>query len=226
MVDSYTDILLPPFAKYLSKYGEWKLSDLAASILIPSSKFHFNSILIKSRRLSYSADKSWIFTASVIIYDHIHFSQEKSPLWQKMKGYECELVRKGFIRKSFHFQSIPFLRELQTQIHELVINTALIELLDQDELLQECISTVDPEKLLVQLWSQPIITKDFGEYNREFRKQFESPPSLIWNVSIEKFLGIILSKRTYNETLDKIVEILELITLGAQRVTKLAEMYL
>lgn len=226
MVDSYTDILLPPFAKYLSKYGEWKLSDLAASILIPSSEFHFNTVLIKSRRLSYSADKSWIFIASVIIYDQAQFSPERSLLWQKIKGYECELIRKGLFRKSFHFQSTRLLTELQTTIRELVISTKLMEMLNQDDLLQECISKVVPEELSVHLFSQPIETKDFNEYSSEFRKRYESPSDLIWNIRLEKFLGPIFSKRKYNQTLDKILEILESITLSVQRTTRLIEMNL
>lgn len=223
MVDSYTDVLLPPFAKYLSKYGEWKLSDLAASVLIPSSEFHFNTVLVKSRRLSYSADKSWIFTASVVYYDHEYFSKEKSLLWQKMKGYECELVRKGLLKKTFHFKSSSLLKELQKSIRELVINRALIETLNQDSTLQECISVVVPEKLSIQLFSLPIETKNLEDYCLEFQKRFESPQDLIWNISIEKFLGAILSKKKYNQTLDKIFEILELITLRVQRLTKLTE---
>ncbi len=223
MVDSYTDVLLPPFAKYLSKYGEWKLSDLAACILIPSSEFHFNTVLVKSRRLSYSADKSWIFIASMIIYDQTQFSPEKTPLWQKIKGYECELVRKGLLRKTFHFQSRDLLTELQTTVPELVIHTTLIEMLNQEELLQECISKVVPEELTVHLFSQPIETNDFNEYCLEFRKRYESPSDLIWNIRLEKFLGPIFSKKKYNETLDKIFEILELITMKIQRFTRLIE---
>jgi hypothetical protein len=191
--------------------------------LIPSREFHFNTVLIKSRRLSYSADKSWIFIASVIIYDQEHFSPEKSPLWQKIKGFECELVRKGLIRKSFQFQSPPLLTELQTAIPDLIINTTLIEMLNQDNLLQECISKVIPEGISVRLFSQPIETKDYGEYCHEFRKRFDSPSGLIWNISLEKFLGPIFSKKKYNETLDKILEILELVTLSVQRITRITE---
>ncbi|MFX0205501.1 MAG: hypothetical protein ACFFDT_05905 [Candidatus Hodarchaeota archaeon] len=223
MVDSYTDVLLPPFAKYLSRYGEWRLSDLAACILMPSSEFHFNSVLVKSRRLSYSADKSWIFVASVIIYDQTQFSHGMAPLWQKIKGYECELVRKGLLRKSFQFQSSPLLIELQKAIPELVVHTTLMEMLNQDNLLQECISKVVPEEIVVHLFSQPIDTKDFNEYCQEYRKRYESPSDLIWNIKLEKFLGPIISKKKYNETLDKILEILELITLSIQRFTRLIE---
>lgn len=223
MVDSYTDVLLPPFAKYLSKYGEWRLSDLAACILMPSSEFHFNSVLVKSRRLSYSADKSWIFVASVIIYDQAQFSPALTPLWQKIKGYECELVRKGRLRKSFQFQPSRLLTELQKAIPELVIHTTLMEMLNQENQIQECISKIAPEEIMVHLFSQPIDTNDFNKYCQEYRKRFESPSDLIWNIKLEKFLGPIFSRKKYNQTLDKILEILELITQKVQRFTRVIE---
>lgn len=216
-------MLLPPFAKYLSKYGDWELSDLAASILIPSREYHFNDILIKPRRLSYSADKSWNFIASVIIWDKEHFSETFIPLWQRLKGYECELVRVGLIRRSFHFQAIPLTSYLQKEILELVIDSTLMEMLNQDDSLQHRISMIVPDGISIQLFSQPINTKDFAEYTREFRGRFDSPSDLIWNVSIEKFLGPILSRKKYNKTLDLIIESLEIMGKHVQRITKMAE---
>ena len=216
-------MLLPPFAKYLSKYGNWELSDLAAAILIPLNEYHFNRILIKSRRLSYSADKSWNFIASVINREKEHFSEKLIPLWQKLKGYECELVRVGRIRKSFHFQSIPLTSYLEKEIPELVIDSTLMEMLNQDDSLQHCISMIVPDRITIQLFSQPINTNDFAEYSQEFRKRFDSPSDLIWNVSIEKFLGPILSRKKYNKTLDSIIESLEIMGEYVQRITRMAE---
>lgn len=195
MVDSFSDALLAPFAKYLSKYGEWKLSDLGASILIPSKEFHFNSILVKPKRFSFSADKSWEFTASVIIYDKEQFSTDCISLFQRLKGYECEISRIGLIRKKFRFYSYPILKYLQKEISDLVIDNYLAEMLNQDDLLQKRISAVSPDSLSVKLFSQPIVTKDLNEYCRKFHENYETPSELIWNVQCEKYLGHILSKK-------------------------------
>ncbi|MHA2224080.1 MAG: hypothetical protein ACXAC8_02675 [Candidatus Hodarchaeales archaeon] len=223
MVDSFSDVLLAPFAKYLSKYGEWKLSDMSASILIPSKEFHFNKILVRSKRLSYSADKSWEFVASLIIYDKTNFSPDSKPLYQRLKGYECEIARKGLIRKKFLFQSSPLLFHLQKEIFELRIDELLVNMLNQDEKVHQCISTIAPDRLSIKLFSQPIITKDVDEYCREFHKTYDNPSELIWNVSIEKFLGAIVSRKKYFLTLDKIIEGLEIISKSLLKITKLSE---
>ena len=223
MVDSYSDILLAPFAKYLTKYGEWQLSDVGAGLLIPFTDYHFKSILIKSKRLSYSADKSWEFIASVIIKEKDQFSADDVLLFQRLKGYECEIKRTGLIKKTFQFQSSPLLSSLEKEIPSLYINTSLVELLNQNTLLQEYIGKIAPDNLSIRLFSQPIITKELDTYCREFRKLYDSPSEIIWNVSIEKFIDAILSKKRYQRTLDLMTEVLEMLSAEVWRITRQVE---
>ncbi|PWI48937.1 hypothetical protein CEE45_04195 [Candidatus Heimdallarchaeota archaeon B3_Heim] len=223
MVESYSDGLLAPFAKYMSKYGDWQISDLGASILVPKSGYHFNSILVRSKRLSYSSDKSWEFTASVVIIDKENFSSENILLFQRLKGYECELERTGFVRKNYRFHSSPFLEYLQNENTNVYINSSLVEILNQESSLLQCIHKIVPDQLSVRLFSQPIITKDLDEYSRKFKERYESPSELIWNISIEKFIDVIFSKKKYFQTLDLIIELLEDISINVQRITKETE---
>ena len=223
MVESYSDGLLAPFAKYMSKYGEWQISDLGASVLIPHSDYHFNSVLVRSKRLSYSSDKSWEFTASVEIIDNEKFSSENSLLFQRLKGYECELERIGYLKKTFHFQSSSLLVHLQKEIPGLYINSSLIETLNQESSILKHINKIVPDYLTIQLFSPPIKTKDLSEYCREYRKTYDSPTELIWNISLEKFIDVILSKKKYFQTLDLIIELLEEISIKVQRTTKETE---
>ena len=220
MVESYSDGLLAPFAKYMSKYGDWQISNLGASMLIPTSNYHFNSILVRSKRLSYSSDKSWEFTASVVIIDKESFSSDNFLLFQRLKGYECEVERSGHLRKKFLFQISPLHEHLQKEIPSLYMNTSLIETLNQDSSVLERIHKIVPDQLSIRLFSQPIITKDLDEYCREYRKTYESPTELIWNISIEKFVDMILSKKRYFQTIDLIIELLEEITIKVQRTTQ------
>jgi hypothetical protein len=220
MVESYSDGLLAPFAKYMSKYGDWQISDLGASVLVPKIEFHFNSILVRSKRLSYSSDKSWEFTASVIIIKKEDFSSNDFLLFQRLKGYECEVERKGHLKKRFSFQSSSLLELLQREIPSLYVNTSLVESLNQDASVLERVHKIVPDQMSIRLFSQPIITKDLDEYCREYRKTYESPTELIWNVSIEKFVDMILSKKRYFQTIDLIIELLEEIAIKVQRITQ------
>ncbi|MHA1976916.1 MAG: hypothetical protein ACW98I_08465 [Candidatus Hodarchaeales archaeon] len=220
MVESYSDGLLAPFAKYMSKYGDWKISDLGASVLVPKIEYHFQSILVRSKRLSYSSDKSWEFTASVIILDKDNFSSENYLLFQRLKGYECEITREGHLNKKYHFQSSSLLEHLQREIPGLYMNTSLVEILNQDSSILERIHKIVPDQLSIRLFSQPIITKDLDEYCQEYRKTYESPTELIWNISIEKFVDMILSRKRYFQTIDIIIELLEEISIKVRRTTQ------
>ena len=100
------------------------------------------------------------------------------------------------------------------------MNTSLIETLNQDSSVLERIHKIVPDQLSIRLFSQPIITKDLDEYCREYRKTYEFPTELIWNISIEKFVDMILSKKRYFQTIDLIIELLEEITIKVQRTTQ------
>ncbi len=219
MVKSYTDMLLPPFAKYLKKYGEWELSDMGGGLLIPKEEYHFNSILTKPKQLWVSADRSWQFIAAITILDKNKFSDKDIPLFQQLKGHECQISRSGFIRKKFQFISNPLLKYLNAEIPNLVIDNALVEILNQDAVLQKSFSTITPDSLSITLFSQPIVTRDLKEYCSGFLKVFQNPTELIWNVNLEKFLGAITSKGNYYKVLDTIIETLDTISLHILRNT-------
>lgn len=219
MIDSYSDMLLVPFAKYLTKYGEWRLSNLGTSMLIPIERYHFDSILFIPKRLSFSVDKSWQFIASVNIKEKDQFSEEHIKLFQRLKRLECEILIKGFVRKKFHFISNPLLDHLQEEIPQLICDDYLIQILEQDEPLQRLISTITPESLTITLFSDPIDTKDLKEYCTQFREIYLNPTELIWNIKIEKYLGYIISKRKYYRILDSIIEALESISIHLKNLT-------
>ncbi len=212
MVKSFSDMLLVPFAKYLVKYGEWELSNVGGSVLIPQEHFHFDSVLFKSRRLYYSADKSWRFIASVKILDQDDFTSKNVQHFQYLKGLECELIRKGLIRKNFSFKSSKILIQLQEKIKNLFIRDYLCNDLNMDIDLQKNISFIVPDKITILLFSQPIMAKDYETYSDEFKLQFTNPESIIWNIEIEKYLGAIVSRGKYHKTLDSIIESLDIIS--------------
>jgi hypothetical protein len=220
MVKSFTDVLLVPFAKYLTKYGEWELSNVGGSILIPREKFHFDSILFKSKRLYYSADKSWRFIASVKIQDEDHFTRENVHHFQYLKGLECELTRKGVLRKKFYFRSSKIIIQLQERIKNLFIRDYLCNDLNFDLDLQKKISFIVPDNITILLFSQPIMAKDYETYSEEFELQFKQPKSIIWNIEIEKYLGAILSKGKYHKTLDSIIESLDIISKYLRKISR------
>ncbi|UCE12996.1 MAG: hypothetical protein JSV04_12490 [Candidatus Heimdallarchaeota archaeon] len=219
MIDSYSDMLLVPFAKYLAKYGEWKLSNLGTSMLIPTEKYHFDSIVFIPRRLSFSVDKSWQFIASVNIKEKNQFSKEHVRLFQLLKRFECEVSVKGFFKKKFYLMPNPLLKHLQEEIPDLIYDDHLVHLLEQDESLKRLISIITPESLSITLYSEPINTKNLKEYCTQFREIYQNPNELIWNIKIEKFLGYIISKGKYNRILDSIIEAFENISLHLTNLT-------
>jgi hypothetical protein len=220
MVKSFSDMLLVPFAKYLAKYGEWELSDMGGSILIPHEHFHFDSILFKSKRLYYSADKSWYFIASVKILEEHQFTSKNVEQFQYLKGLECEINRTGLIRKNFTFKSRKILNQIENEISNLFIRDYLCNDLNRDINLHEKISFIVPDSLSILLFSSPIVTKNFNKYAQEFEKQFINPKSIIWNIIFEKYLGAILSKRKYLKTLDSIIESLDIIAVYLRNLSR------
>ena len=212
MVKSYSDMLLVPFAKYLKKYGRLELSNLGASLLIPNEEFHFNSILFKPKRLSYSADKSWEFIASVVVLGREDFSKENFLLYQRLKGLECTLNTKGFIRKSFSMKSNELLSHLKQEIPDMHIDAHLCEVINQDFILKDLLSKISPDSLSITLFNQPLNVTDITEYCIQFRKQYECPSEIIWNINLEKFLGGIISKKKYTKIIDSTIQALEIIS--------------
>ena len=213
MVKSYSDMLLVPFAKYLKKYGQLELSNLGASLLIPNEEFHFSSILFKPKRLSYSADKAWEFIASVVILERDDFSKENFPLYQKLKGLECTLNTKGIIRKNFSMKSNDFLKHLKQEIPDLKIDTHLCEVINQDFILKDLLTKISPDSLTITLFNQPLNVTDITEYCIQFRKVYEFPSEIIWNINLEKFLGGIISKKKYTKIIDSTIQALEIISI-------------
>ncbi|MHA2363870.1 MAG: hypothetical protein ACXAC7_07920 [Candidatus Hodarchaeales archaeon] len=214
MVDSYADLMLVPFAKYLSKYAKaWKLSDLGASLMIPKNHYSFNSILFKQKKLSYSTDRTWEFVASVIIINKEDFSKEDKAIYQVLKGFECDIKRTGLIRKKYLFISNPLLTHLNAEIPELHIDPYLVKRFNQDYKLKKFSSEINPDQILIRLFSQPIDSKELIDYCRIYKKIFNNPTDgIIWNIVIEKYLGSIILKKTYLKVLDSIIESFNIIS--------------
>ncbi|MHA2279222.1 MAG: hypothetical protein ACXAC2_25865 [Candidatus Kariarchaeaceae archaeon] len=199
MVKEYSDMMLPPFAKYLDKYTKkWEISDMGGSLMIPKYNHYFNSILFRSRKLSFSTDKTWEFIASVPVVDKKDTSDLINKSFQLLKGAECEIKREGLFKKNFKFISNPMLEYLKEEIPELKIDTSLIESFEQDTDLRRLLSIIKPDKLSIKLFSQPIMTKDLEEYREEFKAIFYNPiDGIIWNIIIERYLDDIFTKSSY-----------------------------
>ncbi|NHJ01172.1 MAG: hypothetical protein EAX86_03475 [Candidatus Heimdallarchaeota archaeon] len=223
MTDSYSDILLVPFAKYLGKYGELQISNIGGSVLIPFDRSSFDSILLRPKRLSYSADKSWQFIASKTLVSEEEFTNQDKFLFQGLKGVECELKQRGVIKKYYYFTSSSSLTYLKQEIPNLMISDALSELLTQDIDLQTHLKNIKPESLNIQLYSPLINTKDPEQYLLEFKKYFKSPSSIIWNITLEKYLEGIVRKKRFVMTIDSIIQALEITTTHLEKVTKMIE---
>lgn len=223
MTDSYSDILLVPFAKYLSKYGELQISNIGGSILIPFDEYSFDSILLRPKRLSYSADKSWLFIASKTFVSEEKFTNQDILLYQSLKGVECDLRHKGIFNKKYYFENSSSLMYIKKEIQNLIISDALSELLSQDVSLQGGLKNVKPESLNIQLVSPLIDTKEPEEYLKEFKDYFVSPSSIIWNITLEKYLEGIITKKKFILTIDSIIQVLELITNHLERISQIFE---
>jgi hypothetical protein len=222
MVKEYSDMMLPPFAKYLDKYTKkWEISDMGGSLMIPKYNHYFNSILFRSRKLSFSTDKTWEFIASVPVVDKKDTSDLINKSFQLLKGAECEIKGEGLFKKNFKFISNPMLEYLKEEIPELKIDTSLIESFEQDTDLRRLLSIIKPDKLSIKLFSQPIMTKDLEEYREEFKAIFYNPiDGIIWNIIIERYLDDIFTKSSYTKVLDAIIEVFDVFSIALTNISK------
>jgi hypothetical protein len=223
MTNSYSDLLLVPFAKYLKKYGKLELSNLGTSLLVPKEGFHFNSIMFKPKHIPYSADKSWEFIGSVIILENEDFSKENIPLYQRLKGLDCTLSIEGFLRKSYIMKSNDLLNYLKQEIPELLIDSHLCEIINQDSTLRDLLKEITPDSLSITLFNQPLSTSDLTEYCKQFKQIFESPSEIIWNINLEKYIGGIISKKKYTYIIDSIIQALDIISEHLLREVKIIQ---
>lgn len=221
MVDSYTDFLLPPFAKYLKKYLKvWKRSDAGGVVMIPRTGVNYDSVLIRSARLPWSADKTWFFIASIVMIDTDVFTAENIVTYQKLKGHECEIRKLGFRKRSIEFISSPILSHLKTEMPELKIQNYLSTYLQENNRIIELITDINPDSLTIKLFNPPIETKDLNAYINVYKKIFMAPTEIIWNISLEKYLGDILTKNKYTKMLDSIIELLDIIAEICRKTTR------
>lgn len=223
MVKEYTDMLLPPFAKYLAKYTKkWEISDMGGSLMIPNDFYYFNSILFKSKKIStYSTDQTWDFIASVPVIDPKENTEKITKGYQLLKGYECEIQKKGTLKRNYKFVSNPFLEFLQKDIPDLIIDPSLIESFEQDTDIKRLIADIRPDRFSIKLFSQPIMTKDPEEYRKKYKLIFNNPTDgVIWNVTIERYFGDIFSKSSYTKVLDSIIEVFDLTSKALTNISK------
>jgi hypothetical protein len=207
-------MLLVPFAKYLTKYAsEWKISSIGTSLMIPKKEFHFNSLMFREKRLSLSVDCSWEFIASVIIVDAKDFEKEvHTKLYQRLKGFECIMIEKGLFNKRRSMISNPVLSILKEKaLPNLDISSTLTSFLNEDRTLQDSFSIIKPDNVALQLYSSQGKSKNVDDFCKEFIPYYENPDQIIWNIIIEKFLGMIVTRGRYTRTLDAIIEALDLI---------------
>lgn len=216
MVESYSDGLLVPFAKYLNKYAKkWELSDIGGSILVPLDYYHFDSLIFRPKKIPYSLDKTWEFIANVNIYEQDEFLYLKNgkKMFQSLKGMECILQKKGTFKKSYHMINNPMLHHLKKEIIDFKIDDSLSKRIEVSNRVMEDIKKINPENFSIQLYSKPIVTKDIEEYSREFKKIYLNPTEgLIWNIIIEKYLDSIIRKKSYTKILDLIIEVINTIS--------------
>ena len=215
MIKSFSDMMLVPFAKYLSKYAvDWKISSVGTSMMIPKENLDFNSLIFKRKRLSFSADNSWDFIASVIIVDSSDFDETlHSDVFRSLKGLECVMVQKGIFKKKRLMINNPILKYLKDKaFRELVISPELADAINDHEAIQENFSQCKPDNVSIQLYSQSIKSKNIDEYCKQYKQHLEDPDKIIWNISIEKFLDTIVTRKTYLNTLDSLINALDLIS--------------
>jgi len=180
--------------------------------MIPKEGYNFDSVLIRSKRLSWSVDKTWIFVASIIIIDTDAFGAENIPLYQKLKGYECEIAKRGIIKKKYEFVNPPILTRLKTEIPLIKLHDGLLSILNENFHLMESIAKVNPDNLSIKMFNPPIETSEIGNYIEIYKEMYYKPTEIIWNVHLEKYLGDLISKKKYTHLLDLIIEIINLIS--------------
>jgi len=180
----------------------------------------FHEIFVITKPIGFFEYK-YIFTALYHALDSSEMDKNGVKAFRYLKGMECDLIVKGFLRKHFFFDFRKDLYQLSEMVEGLKLNPTLIENLNKNEELLSKIRKLGAIELNVRLKSiselyAPFI-KGRDTLLQAEKAYYENPEELIWTVT----LSMILSQGpSLRRNIKFIYDVLNIISKHIEEVTE------
>ncbi len=197
MIDISLFTELDTIAKLLEPYSEKTYKRQGLTYIIPKES-PYSEIHITFQPIGLGFEKKYIFVGRLVIADMDHMNERKVQLYRILKGMECELMFKGFIKKRLFFQNRKRLYEFKERFTNIQINPKLAERLNARKDLIETLKNIGVAGTLVILKFTSVHAPEIPEEAvKELTKitdvmevaYYHNPLDIVWEPAIEAMLS-------------------------------------
>jgi hypothetical protein len=192
-ISATTPFLVQLFKDYIKDWKDYH----GFVVCTPKKMLGYTKLLISSRTVGFF-DRIWIVSGVLEYVTRESMGSFEAELYRKLKPLECNIVRRGFIRKSWSFTPSPYLEKMRSLIPELEVSNRLVDKLNNNAEIMSLIKSVKPDKFSISLLSLPIEYQPFARDEDAAVKGmvefYKSPESITWVVTLEgmfnRWIGI------------------------------------
>ncbi|MEM1570205.1 MAG: hypothetical protein QXL27_08295 [Candidatus Bathyarchaeia archaeon] len=192
-ISATTPFLVQLFKDYIKDWKDYQ----GLVVCTPKKALGYTRLLISSRTVGFF-DRIWIVSGVLEYVNKESMGSLEAELYRKLKPLECNIVRRGFIRKNWFFTSSPYLEKMRSLIPEFKASSNLVDKLNQNTEIMSLIRSVKPDKFSISLLSLPIEYQPFARDENAAVKGmvefYKSPENITWVITLEgmfnRWIGI------------------------------------
>jgi len=209
-ISATTPFLVQLFKDYIKDWKDYQ----GFVVCTPKKMLGYTRLLISSRTVGFF-DRIWIVSGVLEYVNKESMGNFEAELYRKLKPLECNIVRRGFIRKSWFFAPSPYLEKMRSLIPEFEVSNRLIDRLNNNTEIMSLIKSVKPDKFSISLLSLPIEYQPFARDENAAVKGmvefYKSPESITWVVTLEgmfnRWIGIEKKGREVMDLMRKVCKL-------------------
>jgi len=209
-ISATTPFLVQLFKDYIKDWKDYQ----GFVVCTPKKMLGYTRLLISSRTVGFF-DRIWIVSGVLEYVNKESMGNFEAELYRKLKPLECNIVRRGFIRKNWFFAPSPYLEKMRSLIPEFEVSNRLIDRLNNNTEIMSLIKSVKPDKFSISLLSLPIEYQPFaGDEDAAVKGMVEfykSPESITWVVTLEgmfnRWIGIEKKGREVMDLMRKVCKL-------------------
>jgi len=209
-ISATTPFLVQLFKDYIKDWKDYQ----GFVVCTPKKMLGYTRLLISSRTVGFF-DRIWIVSGVLEYINKESMGNFEAELYRKLKPLECNIVRRGFIRKSWFFAPSPYLEKMRSLIPEFEVSNRLIDRLNNNTEIMSLIKSVKPDKFSISLLSLPIEYQPFARDENAAVKGmvefYKSPESITWVVTLEgmfnRWIGIEKKGREVMDLMRKVCKL-------------------
>lgn len=192
-ISATTPFLVQLFKDYIKDWKDYQ----GFVVCTPKKMLGYTRLLISSRTVGFF-DRIWIVSGVLEYISKESMGNLETELYRRLKPLECNIVRRGFLRKNWFFTPSPYLEKMRSLIPEFKASSNLVDKLNQDAEIMSLIRSVKPDKFSISLLSLPIEYQPFARDENAAVKGmvefYKSPENITWVITLEgmfnRWIGI------------------------------------